>query len=82
MLRERRTHQCGQSTIEVRKYGKPYSGARVVFSFFRGQTNSAYSESDGYARVDHASSGEAIVFVDGSEVRKMRAPRSVTVTIR
>ncbi len=71
-----------QSTIQVRKYGKPVSGARVVLSFFGGQTDSAYTDSDGYARVDHASTGEATIFVDGSETRKMRAPGSVTVTIR
>jgi hypothetical protein len=70
-----------QSTIQVRKHGKPVSGARVVLSFSGGQTHSAYTDSDGYAKVNHDSTGEATIFVDGSDERKMRAPGSATVSI-
>lgn len=71
-----------QSTIQVQKHGKPISGARVVLSFSGGHSDSARTDSDGYARVDHASSGDATIYVDGSEIQKMRAPGSATVTIR
>ena len=70
-----------QSTIQVRRSGKPASGVRVVLSFSGGHTDAAYTDSDGWARIDHASSGEATIFVDGSETRKMRAPGSATVII-
>jgi hypothetical protein len=71
-----------QSTIQVQKYGKPISGARVVLSFSVGQTDPAYTDSDGNAKVNHESTGEATIFVDGNETRKMRAPGSATVTIK
>ena len=71
-----------QSTIQVRKNGKPVGGARVVLSLSGGQTHSAHTDSDGYAKVNHESTGEATIFVDGSEIRKMRAPGDASVTIK
>lgn len=71
-----------RSTIRVQRNGKPVSGARVVLSFLGGQTEAAYKDSDGYANVSHQSSGEATIFVDGSESRMMRAPGTVSVTLK
>jgi hypothetical protein len=70
-----------QSTIKVQKSGKPLSGARVVLSFSGGQTHEAYTDGQGNAKVDHASSGEATIFVNGSETKKMKAPGSMNVSV-
>ena len=58
--------------------GVPVEGVRLSVS----SRQMTYTDSDGTAKVDHASSGEATIFVDGSETRKMRAPGWATVTIK
>jgi len=70
-----------QSTIKVQKSGKPLSGARVVLSFSGGHTHEAYTDGEGNAKVDHSSSGEATIFVNGNETKKMRTPGSASVSV-
>ena len=70
-----------QSTIKVQKSGKPLSGARVVLSFSGGHTNEAYTDGEGTAKVEHSTSGEATIFVNGNEAKKMRTPGSTTVSV-
>lgn len=71
-----------QSLVTVRRSnGAPVSGARVVLSFAAGHTDASHTDSEGRALVHHASQGDAIVFVNGREARRMHAPDSVDVTI-
>jgi hypothetical protein len=63
----------------VRDGDRPVRGARVVLSFFGGLTDAAHTDSDGVARIDHASTGEAKVFVDGRECGSLRTPGSKTI---
>ena len=68
------------SQIRVLRDGdRPVRGARVVLSFFGGQTEAVHTDSDGVAQIDHDSTGEAKIFVDGRECGSLRTPGSRTV---
>ncbi len=61
--------------------GKPYSGVRVALGFTRGGfTKEVYTDSNGMANIDHASSGEATVYVRGNSCGTFYAPGRTSVT--
>lgn len=75
------------SIIKVynRSKGRWESNARVVLEWNGianlGQTPSHYTDSNGQAVINHASSGMAAVYVNGKQESKFSAPGSHTVEI-
>jgi hypothetical protein len=75
------------SIIKVydKRYGKWYEGARVVLGwngFFNlGSTKNFYTNSAGVAIVEHASNGEAEVYINGTHVGYMQTPGSALFEI-
>ena len=70
-----------QSVIRVWRNGKPVSGARVVLSFSGGHTESSRTNNEGSATVDHASSGESTIFVDGKSCGTLQAPGTAEIAL-
>lgn len=66
------------STITVYKYGKPSKNQRVRLGFSSlssmGQTSDVYTDQDGNAHVNHTGSGNAVIYVNGSNVGSMNTP--------
>jgi ribose 5-phosphate isomerase len=63
------------------RYGKWAKGARVVLGFSMGMTTAVYTNEQGIAVVNHSSTGQADVYIDGKEVGKMRCPGEATFTV-
>lgn len=63
-----------QSRITVTRNGRPVSGIRVVLGFWGGHTPGHYSDSNGIAIIPHAHTGEATLFADGKEIKKVYTP--------
>lgn len=65
--------------------GKWEPRAKVVLGwngFFNlGMSKAVYTDSSGVAEVNHASKGEATIYVNGKNVGKMKTPGSKTITI-
>lgn len=53
---------------------------RVVLGFSAGVTHDAYTDDHGDAIVEHTSSGQATVYVSGSDCGKFHAPGTFVVT--
>jgi hypothetical protein len=71
------------STIHVQySDGSPGRHLRVVLGFSAGNTSPAYTDGRGEAVVDHASHGEATVYVDGRAYHRFHAPGRTAVTLR
>lgn len=72
-------------TTEVTVYnkeGKPSKGRKVVLEVSGGFTDDYYTDDKGVAKVKHASTGTAKVYVDGdhsSHKTTVKAPGSVSV---
>lgn len=62
------------------RYGRWESNARVVLSWNGiasvGQSDPAYTNANGVAEVNHSSSGQATVYINGKEMGKINAPGS------
>lgn len=67
------------------KYGKWEKGARVVLNWSgllsSGMSKAVYTDSDGLAEIQHRSSGQATIYINGKVYGKMKTPGSKTVTI-
>ena len=67
------------------KYGKWEKNAKVVLGWDGflnlGMSKAVYTNSDGMAEVQHASSGQATIYVNGKSYGKMKTPGSKTVTV-
>lgn len=46
-----------------------------------GMSKTVYTDSNGVAEVNHASKGEATIYVNGKTVGKMKTPGSKTITV-
>jgi|GEM_PF-2006766 len=78
----------GDKLSEVRVYhrdGSAASGLRVALGFdglFGGVTVAVYTDRNGVALIEHASSGKAHVYVDGSDVQTFDAPGRTVVRLK
>ena len=67
------------------KYGKWLKNAKVVLGWNGfvnlGMSKPSYTNSSGLAEINHSSTGEATIYVDGKKVGKMKTPGSTTITI-
>lgn len=64
-----------ESVVVVQRNGGGYvKGARVSLGFSNGVTNSVYTDSDGEAVIEYSNTGQATVYVDGSEKGSMNTP--------
>ncbi len=71
------------STIIVHhKDGSPARDTRVVLGFAMGMSETVYTDRNGLAVVEHASRGEATVYIKGSKQGKFQAPGKFAVTLR
>ena len=61
--------------------GSKPKGAKVVLGFSGGMTKPAYTDSQGIAVVEHASTGRADVYVSGSKVGSLQSPGETAVFI-
>jgi hypothetical protein len=64
--------------------GSKPKGAKVVLGFtgmLGGMTKAAYTDAYGVALVEHASTGNADVYVSGNKVGSLRAPGQTVVFI-
>jgi hypothetical protein len=70
--------------VEYRSSGKPASGREVVLSFtsgLGGVSRAVRTGSEGRACIEHASTGEAKVIVDGTTKCKVKCPTDIVVHI-
>jgi hypothetical protein len=65
----------------VRGDGRAADSARVVLGFDAGHTVPAWTDHQGWATVDHVSTGAATVFVNGRPAGQVQAPGSTTVRL-
>lgn len=67
------------------RYNKYLSGARVVlgwmFGFNAGQSQPHKTDSNGEVYIDHSSTGDATVYVDGQDVGRVRTPCDTEVRV-
>ena len=64
-----------ESVIVVQRNGGGYvKGARVRLGFTFGLTDTVYTDSDGEAVVEHSSTGQATVYVNGAKRGTMNTP--------
>jgi len=65
--------------------GKWESRAKVVLGWNGfinlGMSKPVYTDSSGIAEVNHSSTGEATIYINGKNVGKMKTPGSKTVTL-
>lgn len=66
--------------VQYRDGPKP-KGTRVTPSFPSGMTKDFFTDRDGMAIVEHASTGKATVYVSGSDKGFFNAPGTFVVTI-
>lgn len=68
------------SKITVYKYNKPAKNIRISLEFTgftnMGFTRTFYTNNNGIAFVEHASSGKAKVYIDGKRIGTITAPGS------
>jgi hypothetical protein len=62
--------------------GSPGRDLRVVLGFPSGQTSPVFTGRDGKATIEHKSTGEATVYVDGKSYGTFHAPGTEAVTIQ
>jgi hypothetical protein len=71
------------STVIVQyRDGSPASDRKVVLGFSAGLTRSQFTDRHGRAIVEHASVGQATVYVSGNRSESFHAPGKVVVTLR
>ena len=71
------------STVIVQfRDGSPASYRQVVLGFPGGLTRSYFTDRDGRAIVEHASTGWAAVYVSGDRCESFHAPGKVVVVLR
>ncbi len=71
-----------RSVIYVQhKDGSKPKGTKIVLGFSAGMTKPAYTDRDGMALVEHASSGKVTVYVSGSKKGTFHAPGNFAVTL-
>ena len=64
-----------ESVVVVQRNGGGYvKGARVALGFSNGVTTAVYTDSSGEAVISHSTTGQATVYVDGSDRGKMNTP--------
>lgn len=61
--------------------GSKPKGTRVTLGFSLGVTKDFFTDRDGLAIVEHASTGKATVYVSGSDKGSFNAPGTFVVTI-
>ena len=73
------------SIIRVYRNNRPVSGVRVTLEYTglaqMGFTKAVFTDGEGVAYVEHSSTGEAKIYVDGSFIKKMWTPGNEPVTI-
>ena len=70
------------STVHVQyRDGSPARKVRVVLGFSTGMTREAFTDDRGEATVDHASTGNASVYVSGKKYHSFHAPGRTAVTV-
>lgn len=63
------------SVVVIQRNGGGYvQGARVALGFSNGVTDSVYTDSDGEAVIEHSTTGNATVYVNGQDKGSMNAP--------
>lgn len=62
--------------------GTPVASTRVVLGFSSGMTQPAYTDARGTVTIDHASTGQAKVYVSGKECGSFHSPGRATFTYR
>jgi len=62
------------SRIKVYRNNRPVNGIRVTLEFWSGFSKAFYTNAEGVAFVQHSSTGEATIYVDGKSRGKMRTP--------
>lgn len=62
------------SKITVYRYGKPAKSVKVSLEFSMGFTKNFYTNSDGIAFVEHSSTGNATVYIDGMRKGSLKTP--------
>jgi len=71
-----------ESVIVVQRSGGGYvKGAKVVLGFSNGVTSAVYTDDKGEAVVQHSNTGQATVYVDGSEKGSINTPARKLVFI-
>lgn len=72
-------------SVNNRSTGRPVSNARVVLEWGGiancGQTPPHYTDSNGRVSINHASSGNATVYINGKSYRKFYAPGNYNESI-
>ena len=63
------------------KDGSKPKGTRVMLGFSLGVTKNFFTDKDGVAIVEHASTGKATVYVSGSDKGSFNAPGKFVATI-
>ena len=64
-----------ESVVVVQRNGGGYvQGARVTLGFSNGVTDSVYTNRDGEAVISHLTTGQATVYVNGSDKDTMNTP--------
>jgi hypothetical protein len=64
-----------ESVVVVQRNGGHYvQGARVALGFSNGVTDSVYTDSDGEATIEHSTTGNATVYVNGEDRGSMNTP--------
>lgn len=70
------------STILVQhRDGSPVRHVRVCLGFTWGMTPDAFTDDRGEAVVDHASTGDATIYVSGRKYHTFHAPGRTAVTV-
>jgi hypothetical protein len=65
---------------QYRDGSKP-KGVKVVLGFSTGMTKAAYTDANGIAIVEHASTGHADIFVSGQKRGSLHAPGETAVFV-
>ena len=64
-----------ESVVVVQRNGGDYvQGAKVVLGFSNGVTSAVYTDSNGEAVIQHSTTGQATIYVNGSEKGSMNTP--------
>lgn len=66
--------------VQYRDGSKP-KGKKVVLGFSGGMSKPGFTDRDGMAMIEHASTGTATVYVDGRSRGTFRAPGQFAVTL-
>lgn len=64
-----------ESVVIIQRNGGGYvQGARVVLGFSNGVTESVYTDRDGEAVIEHSTTGNVTVYVNGQDKGSMNTP--------